>query len=126
MAYLSYHTLSQDSQFRNMLKVSMAKQALAVQGETRGSKQPIEWQKRAALAANVLSVHVAPSGTSYVAGTDVWLETFALACAQNPTIGGAAVPYADTTQHDNDLDFQVAAVWNDVAGVTGQDLGLYA
>ena len=122
MAFLAYHAVSQDSQFRNMLKISMAKQATTIQGEAQSSMTLEEWQKRGALATNVLGVHAAPNGTTFQAGVDVYLESFALAVAQNPTIGGEATPYADTTQHDNDLDFQVAAVWSDIAGVTGQDL----
>ena len=121
MAYLGYHGVSQDAQFRSMLKIAMAKTALAVQGETQGAFTLEQWGKRAQLATNVLSVTVDASG-GIQNGVDLWLETFALTVAQNPTIGGEATPYADTAQHDNDLDFQVSAVWDDVAGVTGKDL----
>ena len=114
------YAMSQDTAFRNDLKIAMAKVALQVQGEaiSAGPYTDAQWRKRAALATNVLGVQFDQNGVA-VPGIDLWIDSFAFAVAQNATIGDQTVPWNGL---DADMEFQVTAIWDDMAGVTGVDL----
>ena len=96
-------TASNDSIFRGKITACIAKVASTIAGEAKGVNTEIQWRKRGELAADVLRN---PSG---------WLDQFAIATpATNATI--------DTSSTDGDIEFQVTAIWDDMAGVTGEDL----
>ena len=73
--------------------------------------------KRSQLSAQILTTHDTQSGDT--AGSKRWLDTFAYTVAANPAIGDIVLP---TQPSDNDVEFEVNASWDDVAGVSGQDL----
>ena len=99
--------------FRARVELAMVKVATQVQGEPIGTLTARQWTKRATLATNVLSVQTFENGTC-LPGSQIWLDTFCLAVTTNATITAAST--------DADIEFQVTAVWDDVAGVTGNDL----
>lgn len=98
--------------FRARVQQAMAKVALDIQGETPSASSAVDL-KRAALAVNVMSVQLVGDPPQATSGLDLWLDTFALAVTSNVTITGSST--------DADIEFQVTAVWNDLAGVTGRD-----
>lgn len=116
--FADQQAMTQDANFRNVVKIAMAKVASQIQGESMGGMTDAQWRKRAALATNVLSAIVDPAG-NIKTGLDIWLESFAYVTAQNATIGDTVIPWAGL---DSDIEFQVTAIWDDVAGVTGVDL----
>lgn len=99
--------------FRRRVQVAMHKTAVAVQGEAQSALTLQQWQKRAALATTILGT-VADADGALVAASSAWLDAFALGVVTNASITAAST--------DNDIEFQVAAIWDDVAGITGQDL----
>lgn len=89
--------------YEKQVMIAMAKVATQVQGEAQGSLTLQQWQKRATLAVNV------------VTDLETWLSRFKLAVvASNASITSSST--------DADVEFQVNAIWDDMAGVTGQDL----
>ena len=113
------HTTANDPAFRAAVQVAMSKVALQVQGEAQDTRPFIEWEKRAALAQNVLGTTFDAAGNAQ-AGVDVWIGSFSYAVAQNPTIGDVTT-WPDATR-DSDIEFQITSIWSDMAGVTGRDL----
>ena len=102
MGFKEQYDLSQSSDFRSKIRVAIAKVATIVQGEAQGAMQIAEWNKRGALATAVLNE------------PDQWVHPFAIAVVTNAAITG--------TSTDADLEFQVTAVWSDMAGVLGSEL----
>jgi hypothetical protein len=88
--------------FRRRVQVAMSKVALSVAGEPQDTMKYDQWLKRGELATNVLRDSLA------------WLDAFALATVTNASI--------TATSLDSDIEFQVTAEWDDIAGVTGRDL----
>lgn len=100
--------------FRRRVQQAMVKSASLIAGEAQQSLTLQQWQKRAVLATNILGTHVGSDPSQAKAGSEVWLDTFANAVANNPTITESST--------DGDIEFTVNSVWDDIAGVTGQDL----
>ena len=98
--------------FRSRVQQAMVKVATDIQGEAP-TASPATDNKRAALADNVLGTQVVGEPPVGMSGSELWLDTFALAVTSNATITSAS--------SDNDIEFQITAVWNDIAGVTGRD-----
>ena len=98
--------------FRARVQQAMVKVAIDIQGEAP-TASPNTDNKRAALATNVLGVQFAGDPPVAKSGADIWLDTFTLAVTSNATITSAST--------DGDIEFQITAVWNDIAGVTGRD-----
>lgn len=94
MALLDIYVLATDITFRNRVRSAVVKAAVAIVGENPGSK-PALADKRHALGMKALS-----DGGSFV------LDQFAWAVA-------AQAPADDTA-----IENAVAAVWNDLSGVT--------
>lgn len=115
MAFTDQYAVGQNAVFKNQIEVAILKVASLIQGETIGSLTGKQWDKRANLAASVIlggGPVIATDGTVIVS----WVDQF-----------GKVVPSTNSTitlaSSDNDIEFQVTAVWDDVAGVTGRDLG---
>jgi len=120
MAFLDQHNLAIDDgvdtnapDFRKRVRLAMHKVATQIQGEAKSSLTLQQWQKRGQLATVILGIFQV-SSSSTVAASEAWLDAFALSVTQNATITSASL--------DSDIEFQVTAIWDDVAGVTGQDL----
>jgi hypothetical protein len=102
MSATASYTLSQDATFRGKVQVLLAKVAVSVQGEARGSMDPKEWRKRGIHATRVLENPLN------------WLNQTVFAIVQNDTITGSST--------DSDIEFMISSTFSDVAGVTGEDI----
>jgi hypothetical protein len=96
------HALSQDATFRKKIEVAISRQAKAIQGESQGTLRKRQWDKRQSLATRVLD------------SPNDWIGVFSLHVASD-----AAITSSST---DTDIENKVSDVWEDIAGVTGQDL----
>lgn len=101
MAYVDQYDLAQDTAFRKKIHVAMATAGIAVAGEDKSSMGDVKYSKRQTLAHEVLRT---PSQ---------FIDMFALAVIQNAAITGSST--------DNDIQFTVNSVWDDLAGVTALD-----
>ena len=97
MAFTDQYTLSQDAVFQGRVKVAMAKVAVAVVGEAKGAQDFRDWRKRHALGVAILN------------DPDSYVDKFVMATVTNAAITGAS--------KDGDIEFQVTAVYPDIAGV---------
>ena len=95
--------------FRKRVRLAMHKVATMIQGEAQSSLTLQQWQKRGQLATTILGILQNTASTT-VAASEVWIDAFALSVTQNATITSASL--------DSDIEFQVTAIWDDVAGVT--------
>jgi len=77
-----------------------------------------QWQKRADLAANILGTQFSGDPPVAKAGSEIWLDAFALAVAHNPSITATTV----TSEDDGSVKFTVNSVFDDIARVSGQNL----
>ena len=102
MAYTDQYDLSQDAIHRKRVQIAMAVAATQIGGEAQASFTVEQWDKRAQLAADVLRDPLA------------WIDKFAIA------VGSNAVIVVGST--DNDIQFTVDSIWDDMAGVTGRNL----
>lgn len=103
--------------FREQVQIAVARVAKQVQGEAVGTFTSDQWDKRASLAQNIMSVHIlddAAGNQTAHPGVDLWLDVFAN--------GVAEVATATTTSTDADIEFLVTQMWDDAAGVSGNDL----
>ncbi len=119
MSFLAQHNLAIDdgvdadaSDFRKRVRLAMHKTATQIQGEAQTTLTLEQWQKRGRLATTILGVINDPPGI--VSASSLWLDAFALSVTQNAVITAVSL--------DSDIEFQVAAVWDDIAGVSGQDI----
>jgi len=101
-SFLESFNFSETSDFRSKIKIAIAKVATDVQGEAKTSLTDIQWSRRGNLATRVLT------------RPHEWILPFSLAVAADVTI--------DATSIDSVIEARIVAVWDDVAGVTGQDL----
>ena len=115
MSFLQQNITANDATFKQRVEAATVKVAKLVQGEVQSTMTLIQWQKRAELARAVLGVYAYPDGSP------IWLDTFLNAVAANPTIGDTT-PITETSPTDNDIEFEVTASWDDIAGVSGEDL----
>ena len=114
-AFEDQYAVAQDPGFQTKIEVAILKVASLIQGEGIGGLTGKQWDKRAALARDVIlggGPHVAADGTVVVS----WVEQFAIVVPST----NASITLLSP---DNDIEFQVTAVWDDMAGVTGRDLG---
>lgn len=100
--------------FRRRVQQAIVKVAGLVAGESIGSLTTKQWDTRASLAATVLGTQFVGDPIVPKAGSEIWLDTFA-----NITANNVAITSAST---DADIEFTVTSAWDDVAGVTGNDL----
>ena len=77
-----------------------------------------QWQKRNQTAGTILNP--VDTQTANLSGVEHYLESFALAVCTNPAIGDLDPQV--TQPSDNDVEFAVGQVYDDISGVTGQDL----
>jgi len=106
-------TVTPDAEdFRRKVQIAVVRIAKQVAGEPQGNFTGKQWIKRAALAANILGVQFI-NGQEKI-GPEVWLDPFANAVADNIVI----IP----TSTDDDIEFTITSVFDDLAGVTGMDL----
>jgi len=113
MAFTDQHAVGQDPTFQTRIEVAILKVASLIQGEVIGANTGKQWDKRARLAEAVAlggGPLVAVDGTVIVS----WVAQFSIVVpSTNSTITLASL--------DADIEFQVTAVWDDMAGVTGRD-----
>ena len=118
MGFLEQHNLAIEGtdpdaiDFRKRVRQAMHKVATLIQGEVQSTKTLQQWQKRGRLATTVLGVLTDESGATKAA-SEVWLDAFALSVTTNATV---------VFDNDANIEFQVTAIWDDIAGVSGQDL----
>lgn len=103
MAYTDQASLADDPTFRSTVRVALATAAIQVMGEDKASYSDAQYGKRQALAYEVLRA----------ASSGVYLEMFVWAVVQNAAITGAST--------DQDIQFTVNSVWDDLAGVRIND-----
>ena len=101
MAYTDQHALALDAVFQSRVKVAMATAGIAIVGEAQAAMSTQETRKRQKYGIQVLN------------DLDGHLDTFAFAVTQN-----AAIVTGST---DDDIQFTVNSVWNDLAGVLEDD-----
>ncbi len=89
--------------------------AYASGGAIRQQYTSAQYAKRGQYAAIILSSQADGIG-GFTAGSTVHLDAIALAVTSNPAID-ATLPTVD-----GDIEFQLGAVWDDLAQVTGKDL----
>ena len=99
MAFTDQAALADDDTFRLRVRVALATAAVQVMGEDKSNFSDEQYGLRQALAHQVL---VAAAG-------GMWLEAFIWGTVQNATIIGSSL--------DSDIQFQVNALWDDIAGV---------
>lgn len=102
MAYVDQYALAVDATFLHKVQVAVTIAAKDVQGEPIGSRTATHQAKRQQLARGIIL-----SPTQYT-------ERFGWLVAANPVITGASA--------DGDIQFTVNSVFDDVAGVTDEDL----
>lgn len=96
-------TLAEDVVFLGKVEVAMVKAALAISGETPTANPTVDLERHK-LASNVIISRANLIGV------------FAFACVANGAL--------TTSSTDADVEFTVNSVWNDVAGLSGLELGL--
>lgn len=103
MGYTEQAALAADQTFRDRLRVAVSVAAVQVMGEDKATYSDVQYGKRQALAFDVLRA----------AGGGQWLEAFVWATVQNAAITASSL--------DSDIQFQVNATWDDIAGVRIDD-----
>ena len=111
MAFTDQHAVGQDPTFQTKVEVAILKVASLIQGEAIGVLTGKQWDKRATLAAAVIL------GGGPVAGGASWVDQFSIVVPST----NASITLTST---DADIEFQVTAVWDDMAGITGRELEL--
>lgn len=104
--------LAGEGWFRRRVRMAALTAAVAVQGEALGEMSPAKYTKRQDLAHRVIVT--AGVGTP----DDDLLRMFTWVCA-NAT--NADTWIATETVPDGDIQFTMNSVWDDCAGVTGND-----
>ena len=99
MAFADQAVLADDATFRSKVRVALATAAVQVMGEDQAAFSDAEFGKRQSLAFEVLRS----------AAGGMWLEVFVWATVQNAAITSGS--------NDGAIQFQVNAVWDDIAGV---------
>lgn len=114
MSFTDQYAVGQDPTFKTKIEVGILKVAGQIQGEGKSTLTQAQWRKRAVLAESVIrggGPVIAVDGTVIVS----WVDQFSI-----------VVPSANATitlsSSDADIEFQITASWDDVAGVTGEDL----
>ena len=104
MSYLNTYDLAQASSFRNRLTAAIVNRAGIVITESMDGLGPQQHAKRYGLAVQVLS------------DPETAMLRFVWPVLANPTIAGKGL---DST--DGEIDYQIAQVWDALAGVTAAD-----
>ena len=102
MSFETQYDLSIDAIFLKKIRVAIATVAVLIAGEAVGSNTVEQWAKRGQLAINVLQ------------NPTKWEAQFSIATVTNAVITSSST--------DADIQFQVSAEWDDMAGVTGKNL----
>ncbi len=102
MSLQDQYKLGEPGVFRERCLASAIGVAIAVQGESQAAMTTVQWQKRAVLADGVL------------AHPNTHERRIALAVAADGV--------TDNASTDAAIDARVTALWDDLAGVTGEDL----
>jgi hypothetical protein len=103
VTYTDQATLAADQTFRDRVRVALATAATQVMGEAQNAYSDEHWGKRQGLAYEVLRA----------AASGMWLEAFVWG-----TVANAGITAQST---DDNIQFQVNAVWDDLAGVRIND-----
>lgn len=103
MAYTDQATLADDVTFRTRIRVAIMTAAVQIQGEAKTNLTDAQYGKRQALATAILTT----GGSNHI-------DAFAWAVTTNAAITGAS--------SDADIQFTVNSMWDDLSGVTKNDL----
>jgi hypothetical protein len=103
VAYTAQATLAKDQAFRDRVQIALAKATADVMGEAKGSMSDAVFGKRQALAEEVM-------GAAFDGPV---LSRYVLMVVQNEVITSESL--------DSDIQFQVNAVWDDIARVRDTD-----
>lgn len=108
--------LTKEGWFRQRVRMASVTAAVAVQGEALGEMTPTKYDKRQTLAHKVIVT--AGEGTP----DEDLKRMFTFACA-NDTLTDTWVgnEYEEGGIPDGDIQFTMNSVWDDCAGVTGND-----
>lgn len=98
--------------FRRKVQIAMVRIAKQVAGKSQKTLTGKQWIKQAALAASILGV-LFINGQEKT-GSEVWLSPFANGVADTPDIS--------KTSTDAQIEYTINLIFDDLAGVTGQDL----
>lgn len=98
--------------FRHRVQIALVRIARQVAGESQGPLTGKQWIKRGHLAATILGTQIIDG--MIFSGSEVWLDAFANAVAENVVIVASST--------DGDIEFTVSSVFDDLAGITGNDL----
>jgi hypothetical protein len=101
MALLDQYNLAQGAEFRSRVAMAMVVAAKDVQGEAQGALSVDHYRKRQSLARSV------------ILGPAQYVDRFVWLCATNTGLLG--------TPSDGDIQFTVNSMWDDAAGVDGND-----
>lgn len=104
MAYIDQFALAQDANMQKRVAVAVTAAALQIQGEDPTALRPQQYIKRQSLSRSIIL-----DPTTSKAQKFTWL----LVCANSPIVSGTT---------DANLLTAVASIWDDVAGVTAEDL----
>lgn len=108
--------LTKQGWFRQRVRMAAVSAAVDVQGEALGGMSPAKYEKRQVLASKVITT--AGEGTP----DEDLKRMFTFACANNTlTDTWAGNEYEEGAIPDGDIQFTVNSVWDDCAGVTGND-----
>lgn len=116
MSNTKIYNLGYNSELRKITEASILLAATQISGEDPSGKTAIEASKRHSLATRVLN------------GSQSMAMIFAKAVAAQPGFNtvvdinsDGSLNYTGTGSLDGDLDYTVASIWDDVAGVSFAD-----
>jgi len=104
MSYLNTYDLAQASSFRNRLVSAIVSSAGFIMSESMDGLGPQQHAKRHGLAMEVLN---APE---HMVQRFIW-----------PVLANTTIAQKGLDTSDGELNFQIATVWDSLAGVTAQD-----
>lgn len=105
MSYISVNDLAESASFQTRVKVAIVKAAANVVHEDGSAMNPLRRDKRAALARGILldpATH---------ARLFVW-----------PVVANTQIAAEGLDSPDGDLDYQVSAIFDAMAGVTSEEM----
>jgi hypothetical protein len=121
MASLDDQILANNNEFKTRIKMLMIKTGTSIVGEDTTTMNESRAEKRHKLGVSVLNY------------PDINVEKFAYTCAVQSglnsvvSVGGTGLPtdpliYTGGSTLDNDIEFTISSVWDDIAGVKFTEL----
>lgn len=109
--FLEVNQWASEPQFQSRVRSAMVKSAIAIVGEPMGSMTLKQTTKRQIMASAILN------------GAAAWFG-WSLAVMSNAAVQAAGVTGDPPTSAapDGDIEFTVNSIWDDMSGVTTEDL----